>query len=74
MCSEGRKEGYKKVGKNTWKIVHKVPLGIMMRLITEYRDVKGILKHIKKLAKLRGKQTYFTQKLRNLETRYRKTS
>ena len=41
------------------------PLGIRIRLIAEYRDVKGNIHNIKKLANLRGKQTHFCQKLGN---------
>ena len=41
------------------------PLGIRMRLIAEYRDVKGNIHNIKKLANLRGKQAHFCQKLGN---------
>ena len=39
------------------------PLGILMHLVAEYRDVKGNINNIKKLAKLRGKQIHFFQKL-----------
>ena len=34
-----------------------------MRLVAEFKEVKGNLVNIKKLANLRGKQAHFTQKL-----------
>ena len=39
------------------------PLGIRMRFIADYRDMKDNLNTIKKLTDIRGRKTNFTQKL-----------
>ena len=41
------------------------PLGIRMRLVAEYKDVKGNINSIKKIANLRAKQTHFLAALEN---------
>ena len=41
------------------------PLGIRMRLVAEYKDVKGNINNIKKIANLRAKQTHFLAALEN---------
>ena len=44
------------------------PLGIRMRLIPEYRDIKGNVSNIKKVANIRAKQAHFLKALENDST------
>ena len=44
------------------------PLGIRMRLVAEYRDVKGNANNIKKVSNLRAKQTHFAAALQDAPT------
>ena len=44
------------------------PLGIRMRLIPEYRDIKGNVSNIKKVANIRAKQAHFLKALDNDST------
>jgi len=41
------------------------PLGIRMRLVAEYKDVKGNINNIKKVSNLRAKQTHFSAALQD---------
>ena len=65
MCLDRRAEGKKKVEKDLWKLVYRIPFRYKNNASSRTKGCEGNTNNISKLTNLRGKKARFTDKQAN---------